>query len=318
MTGSKHSPKEKQVAELRFDFARPAGEPSLLPPDSIQWRVFRNPVALGVGGVAAVLMEFADPRIRSGVWDHSVYRTDPIGRSKRTGLAAMAGVYGPASAAKALIAGVTRMHARVGGETPGGIAYRALDPELLAWVHATAAYGFLTAFCRFVAPLSPADQDRFFAEGELVARLYGVATPVRSVAAFQALLATMQAGFEPHPINLEFLAIIQSGRAAPAIPRPLHRALARAAVAILPPAVRQVLALGAEWDLTRRDALALTALGKLADVYRDRHSPAWIAAERMGLPGDFSWRRPAEQRRLLAGASTALGMSGNGARRVLN
>src|SRR5690242_8004972 len=83
----------------KVDFATPAGAPAYLPPDSVQWRVFKNPIALGVGGVAAVLLEFADPRIRSGVWDHSTYKADPIGRSRRTGMAAMVGVYGPKDAA---------------------------------------------------------------------------------------------------------------------------------------------------------------------------------------------------------------------------
>ena len=31
-----------------------------------------------------LLLEFADARIRSGVWDHSTYKADPIGRSRRT------------------------------------------------------------------------------------------------------------------------------------------------------------------------------------------------------------------------------------------
>ena len=32
------------------DFARPVGEPALAAPDSVSWRVFKNPVALFVGG----------------------------------------------------------------------------------------------------------------------------------------------------------------------------------------------------------------------------------------------------------------------------
>jgi len=84
----------------KIDFSQPPGEPSLQHPSSVQWRVFKNPIALGIGGVAAVLLEFADARIRSGVWDHSTYKADPIGRSKRTGIAAMLGVYGPQSAAR--------------------------------------------------------------------------------------------------------------------------------------------------------------------------------------------------------------------------
>lgn len=286
--------------ELTFDFQNPVGEPSLVAPDSVQWRVFRNPIALGVGGVAAVLLEFADARIRSGVWDHSLYKVDPIGRSKRTGMAAMAGVYGPASSARRLIGGVTRMHGKVSGTTPDGQAYKALDPVLLNWVHATAAYGFLKAYCRFVRPLSKADQDRFFAEGKPVAELYQVTRTVSSEAEFMAMMEELLPGFEPHPINLEFLEIIQSGKAAPSVPRFLHRALARGAVAILPPAVRRRLELGREWDLTLADGLALSAMGRLADVKRDKASPAWEAAVRQGLPGDFSWLSPARQRVLLA------------------
>ena len=98
----------------KIDFAHPVGEAALVDdPGSVQWRVFKNPIALAVGGVAAVLMEFADARIRSGVWDHSTYKVDPIGRSQRTGVAAMVGVYGPASAARRVIQGVTNMHTRV-------------------------------------------------------------------------------------------------------------------------------------------------------------------------------------------------------------
>ena len=84
----------------KVDFRNPQGEPSGLDPDSMHWRVYKNPVAMAVGGVCAVLLEFADARIRSGVWDHSIYKQDPIGRSKRTGTAAMVGVYGPKRAAE--------------------------------------------------------------------------------------------------------------------------------------------------------------------------------------------------------------------------
>ena len=48
------------------DFLQPPGEAALLAADSVSWRVFANPVALLVGGVAAVLLELAEPRVRSG------------------------------------------------------------------------------------------------------------------------------------------------------------------------------------------------------------------------------------------------------------
>lgn len=284
-----------------IDYLQPAGEASLVPPGSPQWRVFKNPVAIAVGGVAAVLLEFADARIRSGVWDHSVYKVDPIGRSRRTGIAAMAGVYGPASTARRIIGGVNRMHRKVVGETPSGEAYRALDPELLDWVSATASYGFLEAYHRFVTPVSARDRALYYRDGEGVARLYGVQNPLAGDADFFAMLGRLLPRFEAHPINLEFLAIIMSGRAAPTIPKVMHRALARAAVSLLPADVRARLDLGAAYDLRTIDRLMLRAAGALADRIPDRRSPAWQAAIRLGLPGNFAWRSPAAQARLLAG-----------------
>jgi uncharacterized protein (DUF2236 family) len=284
----------------KIEFGQPAGEPAYLHPGSVAWRIHKNPVAMGVGGVAAVLLEFADPRIRSGVWDHSIYKMDPIGRSKRTGVAAMLGVYGPRSAARRVIQGITNMHAQVSGRTPGGEAYRALDPELLAWVGATAAYGFLTAYDRFVAPVSDADKARFYCEGEALIRLYGVQDVPKSSGEFLAMMQSLAHRFEPHPIVEEFLGIIQSGKAAPNVPRFLHRALARGAVSILPPVVRQKLALGKAFDLTLFDRLALRAAGMLAERKMDPKSAPCQASLRLGLPVDFLYRRPAEQRRLLA------------------
>lgn len=284
----------------QVDFRSPAGEPGLVPPGSVQWRVFKNPIALGIGGVAAVLLEFADARIRSGVWDHSIYKVDPIGRSQRTGMAAMVGVFGPASAARRVIGGVNRMHRKVTGETPRGEAYRALDPELLDWVSATAGYGFLEAYHRFVRPLTTADRRRYYSDGEAVARLYGVEHPLTSDADFFAMLDALFPRFEAHPINREFLDIIQSGQAAPTIPKFLHRALARAAVSLLPDKVRERMELGKEFDLTTRDRIALKLAGRLADRIGSPHMPAWQAAERLGLPGRFAWLNPAAQQRLLA------------------
>lgn len=293
-------PELKSYLGWQVDFAAPKGEPALVGPDSIQWRVFKNPIALAIGGVAAVLLEFADARIRSGVWDHSVFKQDPIGRSRRTGMAAMVGVYGPASAARRVIAGVTNMHAKVSGETPKGEAYRALDPDLLAWVSATAGFGFLTAYDRFVARLTAADKQRFFDEGAPIARLYGVTEPLRSLAHFDEMMTGLVPRFEPHPIVTEFLAIIKSGKAAPGVPRSLHSALANASVAILPPVVRDKLELGKEYTLSPLAERGLAAAGWLADRIPLKATPAAQASLRLGLPYDFPWRREAAKTRLLA------------------
>jgi Uncharacterized protein conserved in bacteria len=50
-----------------IDVSRPVGEAALLSPESVSWRVFKNPLSLFIGGVTAVIMELAEPRVRAGV-----------------------------------------------------------------------------------------------------------------------------------------------------------------------------------------------------------------------------------------------------------
>jgi uncharacterized protein (DUF2236 family) len=284
----------------KVDFANPRGAAAFSAPDSVSWRIFKNPIALGIGGVAAVLLEFADARIRSGVWDHSTYPKDPIGRSQRTGMAAMVGVYGPQNAARRVIQGVTNMHARVLGQTPKGEHYRALDPELLDWVSATAGYGFFTAYDRFVAKLTAEDERRYYAEGAPVARLYGVEHPLTSNADFFAQLEKLAPRFEPHPIVHEFLAIFANSHRDTGVPKSLGKAVACASVSILPPLVRERLELGAEYDLKPLARTALKALGAIAERVAPPNAPPVEACKRLGLPGDFLYRSRRAQAELLA------------------
>ncbi|MBB4004663.1 oxygenase MpaB family protein [Aurantimonas endophytica] len=107
-------------AGLEFDFSNPAGEPALAPVDGVTWRGFANPISRFIGGVAAALLELAEPSVRTGVWDHSSFQNDSGMRLRRTGVAAMMTVYGPRSEAETLIARVVRMHGHVQGTTPGG------------------------------------------------------------------------------------------------------------------------------------------------------------------------------------------------------
>jgi uncharacterized protein (DUF2236 family) len=290
----------KSYLGWKIDFANPPGAAAFTGPDSVQWRVFKNPIALGIGGVSAVLMEFADPRIRSGVWDHSTFKTDPIGRSRRTGMAAMIGCYGPRDAARRVIQGVTNMHARVGGATPGGMAYKALDVPLLDWVSATAGYGFVTAYDRFCAPLSEAEKRRYYTEGHEVAALYGVKTGLSSDADFTAMMQALLPGFEPHPIIGEFLDIIEKRESLPGVPGALRRALAKAAVAITPAPIRAALRLdGPEWRLGILEDATLKSLGGLAERIAPPGAPPVEACKRLGLPGDFLYRSQAAQARIL-------------------
>lgn len=225
------------------DFSQPAGEPALVSADSISWSVFGNPVTLLIGGITAVLLELAEPKVRSGVWDHTTFRTDPLKRMRRTGIAAMITVYGSHSIASRMIGGVRRMHDRVQGTTPAGIPYRANDPDLLRWVHATAAFGFLQAYHRYVKPLSQEERDRFYAEGAPISRLYGAEDAPSSEAELDRLVTEMLPRLEPSEIIPEFLSIIASLPLLPRALRPMNHIIIAAAIDLLPGSVRHAIGL---------------------------------------------------------------------------
>jgi uncharacterized protein (DUF2236 family) len=225
------------------DFSVPKGEPALVPAGSVSWRVFANPVTLFVGGIAAVILELAEPRVRAGVWEHSGFRARPLERLQRTGLAALVTVYGPESRARAMIAGVRAAHDRVAGATPDGTPYRASDPELLDWVQATAAWGFLAAYTAYARPLSRAERDAYLPEGVPVAALYGATGAPASEAEWQALLARTLPALGPSAALDEFLTIMDRVPALPGAARPLQRLLVRAAVSLVPPGLSRTLGL---------------------------------------------------------------------------
>jgi len=269
---------------LAVDFSRPLREEALVGPDSVSWRIFKNPVALFVGGVAAVILELAEPSVRAGVWEHSSFRKDPIGRLQRTGLAAMVTVYGARSVAEPLIAGVVRRHAAIDGETPAGIPYSANDPRLLGWVHATAAFSFAEAYSRYVTAVSPGEFDAFYREGALAARLYGAIDAPQSVAAMRDLFESMRGRLDPSPIVFQFLEIM---RETTAFPRPflwLQPVLVRAAVDLVPDWIRQLLGLTEIHGLRHRERWLVRLAGDFSNRIIPLESPATQSCLRLGLP----------------------------------
>jgi uncharacterized protein (DUF2236 family) len=271
------------------DFSKPAGEPALVPPQSVSWRVFKNPVALFVGGVAAVILELAEPHVRAGVWQFTGFRTDPVTRLRRTGLAAMITVYGARRDAEAMIAGVRRMHDKVAGVTETGAPYHANDPELLNWVQATAAFGFLQAYHHYVRPLSRSKRDLYYGEGKEAAALYGASGAPQSEAELEALFRAMTPRLERSPVILEFLDIMRRAPVFPAPLRPMQRLLVRAAVELTPPAIRRKLGLAHDGLRVGERALVQLA-GRLSDRVVIDASPAVQACRRLRLPKDYLYR----------------------------
>ncbi len=262
-----------------IDFRHPGGAPALIAADSISWRVFANPVTIMIGGITAVLLELAEPRVRTGVWEHSDFRAKPFARMKRTGMAAMITVYAPRETAEAMIAGVTRMHGRVSGRTPDGTSYSALDQDLLDWVHATAGYGFIESYSAYASPLGDAQKDQFYGEGKAAACLYGALGAPTSLAEQRTLFAEMDCRLEPSKILHEFLDLAKG-----ALPMPgaLASLIIKAGVGLLPPHLigRLELASYLPGDKGRK---RLHQLAKLAGAMPKPGAPATLACKRMGI-----------------------------------
>ena len=252
------------MSETREDSLNAA---ALTTPDSLSWQVFKNPVAMFVGGITAVLLELAEPRVRSGVWDHTSFRRDPLRRMQRTGTAAMVTVYGPRPQAEKMIAGIRKMHDRVSGTTPCGQPYRANDPELLAWVHVTASFGFIEAYANFVRPLDEGARDRFYAEGTEIAALYGATDVPGSEAERRVRFEEMLPLLEPSPIIFEFLDILDRTRILPRPFRSLQRTMIRASIDILPRSVRERLELDESHDLGPRERRLVGWLGRRSERF---------------------------------------------------
>jgi len=276
----------------RIDYANPPGAAALYPPDSVAWAVFKNPVALFVGGITAVLLELGEPRVRSGVWEHSIFPTDPLTRLQRTGYVTHVSVYAPASVAAKVITGVTRMHERVRGTTPGGAAYHANDPELLDWVQCTVGFGFMEAYSAYCRTLTPAEKDRSYREAKPSADLFLAHGAPLSVAEQRAQFEAMRPKLEPHAIIGEFLEIMLNTKGLPIPLRPFQGMMVRAAIALLPDWACTMFALnGDEWRLRGWERRTVRMLGALFERIPIPGTPPVEASKRLGLPANYLYRR---------------------------
>lgn len=164
------------------------GDAGLFGPASAAWKVHADFTTMMVGGVAALLMQMLHPGALAGVWDHSDFRADMLGRLRRTAQFVSGTTYGSTGQAERLIARVRAIHDHVHGVLPDGALYSANDPALLTWVHVAEVSSFLAAYLRYRDPqLSVAEQDRYFAETARIAERLGardVPTSAQSVAAY--------------------------------------------------------------------------------------------------------------------------------------
>lgn len=144
-------------------------------PESVSWRIHRDASAIPGAG-RALLMQALDPHVMGVFLANSDYRDDPWGRLRRTGDYFRDVIYGDTATAERAGRGVRSMHNRLIGVTDpaGGRLYRAGDPDLLLWVHATATDSFLAAYRRYGGYLTASEADRYVTEQVVAAELVGI------------------------------------------------------------------------------------------------------------------------------------------------
>ncbi|KRE97822.1 hypothetical protein ASG87_14955 [Frateuria sp. Soil773] len=279
-----------------LDYDRPLGDPGLFGPDCATWRIHADFPGMLAGGLAALMLQTLHPLALAGVWDHSNFREDLLGRLRRTTTFVGATTYAPRAAAEALIERVRAIHRQVRGHAGDGRPYAADDPALLAWVHVTEAYSFLQGYRRYSHRRLPAGAaDRYYDEVRRIAEALGARDVPRSEAEveayFQAVRPQLDYG-ERSRVVLGFLARVRLPVPAAGLSRDVFL---HAGAALLPDWAGLSLQ---RTPLQRRQArLASQALWAMAPAFRAalRDGVVSRACKRVGVPMDamLRWQPPA-------------------------
>jgi uncharacterized protein (DUF2236 family) len=138
-------------------------------PGSEAWALNREAMLLLGAGPRALLMQLAHPSVAAGVAEHSDFRSDPWARLRGTLRSYLRIVYGTATAARAEIRRLNGLHRTITGR-----GYRARDPELSLWVHATLVDSTIVVADAWLEPLSLERQRRYYAETLPIGRAFGI------------------------------------------------------------------------------------------------------------------------------------------------
>ncbi|MBO8043304.1 DUF2236 domain-containing protein, partial [Pseudomonas aeruginosa] len=103
-----------------IDYDQPLGDPGWFGPDSVTWRLHAEFPSMLAGGLCALMLQTLHPRALAGVYDHSNFRQDLVGRLRRTTAFVAGTSYAPSGEVEALVAKVRRIHARIRGQTAQG------------------------------------------------------------------------------------------------------------------------------------------------------------------------------------------------------
>ncbi|MFD1559117.1 oxygenase MpaB family protein [Paraburkholderia silviterrae] len=251
----------------KLDYSSPPGDPGLFGPDTVCWKVHADFAGMMAGGISALLLQALHPLALAGVWDHSTFRADILGRLRRTATFIAGTTYGCRADALALIERVKTIHLAVTGTGPDGRPYRASDPALLTWVHVAEVSSFLAAYLRYVNPALPGEtQDQYYAEVALIAQLLGATEVPRSRAEVTAYLEAMQPELVASERTREVVRVLMEAPVPRPAMRPAGALMRHAGINLLPPFAQQMLGFD-RFALARR-AMVQPGMRAVAPVLR--------------------------------------------------
>ena len=162
--------------------------------------------------------------------------------------------FGTAERASRELRALRAVHDRVRGELPDGTPYRANDPELLLWVHATLVDTVLVVERRYLGRWSPEERGRYYAETRALATAFGVpeAMVPPDLAAFRDYVDTTLDGLEVSDVAQELSRSVLVPPV-PFVPGLAWEPLRAVTIDLLPRRLRE--AYGLRWDGGRRSLL---------------------------------------------------------------
>ncbi len=267
-----------------IDYDAPAGDPGLFGPDSVTWRVHAEFPGMLSGGLCALMLQTLHPRALAGVYDHSNFRADLVGRLRRTTHFIAGTTYAATAQAEALIARVRRIHRHVSGELADGSRYSASDPDLLTWVHVTEAYGFLQGCRRYCRDVPAAIADRYYDESRRVAEALGACDVPASQAQVEAYFQAVRPQLRVDARSREVLAILDAIRLPVPLPGLSRGLFLGAGAALLPDWAAGML--GSRGRPRARDAVSARLMRAMAPLFRRAldDGPSVRACRRVGRP----------------------------------
>jgi uncharacterized protein (DUF2236 family) len=218
--------------------------------DNILSRIHGERILLA-GGQRSLVMQLAHPLVAAAVADHSDFPERALERLNRTIDLTLSLVHGSSEKAERAAAHIRTVHRRVSGvaETGGRMTpYRAGDPKLLLWVHATVVDTTMLVYRHFVGPLSAREERTYYEAMKEPARLLGVPERVLppDLPSFRTYMREMVDGPELHATKASRSLVASVLRPPVGLSlRPVIEATRLVTLALLPERIRQLFELEA-------------------------------------------------------------------------